>query len=399
MFQQITFDWESCSEKCSQRDSCNFWEYNENGNLCIMIESYDYLANSGEKTYIGNRDCPGPIELRNSMFGTCVEHHPSMWGVLGGEHFFNKDLKVEKNDPTVLVLGGGLYHSFGLDHQTDAVEVLGDYNCPWPMPKLPDGNDFHTMAMTPEGIILSCGGREDLNAYDCITYDTTLKQWIQHSSLRRKRMGASAVTLPNGVYILGGIQNPFESEFLPKGSMDWIEGPTIPIKTMQSCVVGISNTQFVVIGGGIISGLDWEAYRHTRVYDTAEDTWTSWQDLQEPRFGHGCAKLGNKIIVAGGRNGWGRLATTEIIDIATGVVRPGGKMSKPRQDLQLVTLGGHHQRIIAVGGITSGWTADYDLDIIEEWNEQSDTWVVNPTKLQTARHRFGAVAVPQSRIC
>ena len=59
-------------------------------------------------------------------------------------------------------------------------------------------------------------------------------------------------------------------------------------------------------------------------------------------------------------------------------------------------MGGHYQRIIAVGGITLG---RQDLKIIEEWNEGNGTWFVNPTKSQTARHLFGAVAVPQSIIC
>ena len=64
-----------------------------------------------------------------------------------------------------------------------------------------------------------------------------------------------------------------------------------------------------------------------------------------------------------------------------------------------MTVGGHYQRILAMGGITSGWTGDYDLDTIEEWNEETSKWSVDPIKLKNPKFRFGAVAVPQSMIC
>ena len=74
------------------------------------------------------------------------------------------------------------------------------------------------------------------------------------------------------------------------------------------------------------------------MYNTADNSWTAWQNLTEARYGHGCARLGDNIIVAGGHHNWGRLDSTEIIDIATGVVRSGGPLSKPRQDFIMVTL-------------------------------------------------------------
>ena len=92
------------------------------------------------------------------------------------------------------------------------------------------------MAMTPDGTILSCGGRDN-NVKDCLTYDTNILEWTIHSSLNKQRMAASSVTLPNGVYILGGINEALSSEILPKGSTDWIDGPTLPMKVKQSCAI------------------------------------------------------------------------------------------------------------------------------------------------------------------
>ena len=107
-----------------------------------------------------------------------------------------------------------------------------------------------------------CGGVAN-NRRKCITYEKNLKKWIHHSSLKKKRVGASAVTLPEGVYILGGFDAPFTSEILPKGSKNWIKGPAIPVKTIQSCAVAISNTQFAIIGGGY-NYIHYEAYSHSR---------------------------------------------------------------------------------------------------------------------------------------
>ena len=141
---------------------------------------------------------------------------------------------------------------------------------------------------------------------------------------------------------------------------------------------------------------------HYRVYDIVGKSWTTWQNLKHERFGHGCAKLGNKIIVAGGKNYAERLSSTEIIDVTTGVVKNGGPMISPRQNFQLVTLGGGlFQKILAIGGYNS-WTAQTikcDVDYDEEWNDDSETWKVNPIKLQTPRHMFGAVVVPKSTVC
>ena len=139
---------------------------------------------------------------------------------------------------------------------------------------------------------------------------------------------------------------------------------------------------------------------HYRVYDIAAKTWTAWHNLKHKRFGHGCAKLGNKIVVAGGRNFAERLSSTEIIDVATGVVRNGGSMKGPRRNFQLVTLGGgHFQKILAIGGYNWLLSYNYDIDFIEEWNDDSETWKMNPIKLQKPRHMFGAVVVPKSTIC
>ena len=93
------------------------------------------------------------------------------------------------------------------------------------------------------------------------------------------------------------------------------------------------------------------------------------------------------------------MSSTEIIDVATGVVRFGGPLKEPRRNLQLITVGGHFQKILAIGGYNWLLTYNYNIDAIEEWNDDLETWKVNPTKLQKSRHGFGAVVVPKSSIC
>ena len=109
--------------------------------------------------------------------------------------------------------------------------------------------------------------------------------------------------------------------------------------------------------------------------------------------------MGTKSSLQGGRDTNGYTESTEIIDLASGKVKYGGNLKRPRIDFQMSTLGGHYQRILAVGGLAHGLVVDDDVDTIEEWNDDNESWSLHPDKLKTARHRFGALAVPKSKIC
>merc|ERR1712080_53159 len=100
-----------------------------------------------------------------------------------------------------------------------------------------------------------------------------------------------------------------------------------------------------------------------------------WETLSTTRHrSPGCAKIGNKVIVAGGSAGknWEILQSTEVLDITTRRTSAGGNMASPRSHFSLATIRIEGQeRIFALGG-SEGNTSP--LNSVEEWVEESSTW-------------------------
>ena len=188
------------------------------------------------------------------------------------------------------------------------VELFPSSNCQ--VPALPEPRYHHVSFVTEESTVVSCGGRNQLtdnHLRDCLALNVTSKRWQRGviGNLDQARIYASAVTMPVGVFVLGGnwwkgrhwaIQESTEKKslFLKLGSTDWIEGPALPIKHKHGCTLSISKTKFLMISG-------WSL----REFDTSIDGPTSnagWSpentfpELQDKRHGsYGCAKLGNKV--------------------------------------------------------------------------------------------------------
>merc|ERR1719391_713822 len=75
---------------------------------------------------------------------------------------------------------------------------------------------------------------------------------------------------------------------------------------------------------------------------TSDAGWSpenTYPELQDQRHGsYGCAKLGNKVIIAGGFSGNNQLKTTEIVDLDTKTVYYGGDLQQARKGFQLATV-------------------------------------------------------------
>ena len=95
-------------------------------------------------------------------------------------------------------------------------------------------------------------------------------------------------------------------------------------------------------------------------------------------------------MIAGGAVGYGFLASTELFNLESKTIIPGGSLQSARP-IHLVTVGsGSQLRILAFG---EGY-------LVEEWMEETDTWR-EAGRLQENRVSFwmGAVAVPEGLVC
>ena len=117
-------------------------------------------------------------------------------------------------------------------------------------PPLPVGRSRHTTFLTsgPNPVIATCGGIVGgWNATaSCLVLEQSNQGWDESrmGELTLPRWRSAAATLNSvGVFIIGGIadNNKRTSDFLPAGSMQWQEGPALPVDMWDGpCAVTIS---------------------------------------------------------------------------------------------------------------------------------------------------------------
>ena len=271
------------------------------------------------------------------------------------------------------------------------------------VPDLPLRRRRHTTFLTsdPSPSIAICGGVEQgvWTSASCLVLDQANQAWNDTimGSLTMARENGAAVTLNHvGVFIIGGEgTSKTTSEFLAAGRMQWQQGPNIPVNMERPCAVAISASGFLaiyldnirefdVLTAGPISSQGWMSA-------------STWPRLKTSRAGFpGCAKLGQKVIVAGG---WSKRRvgeSTEILDLVNRQVTQGGNLNAPRHWFHLSTIKeGRVQKIFALAGRTNGFEF---INTVEEWVEESSTWKA-ADNLTLSRGLFGTVVLPRELLC
>ena len=120
--------------------------------------------------------------------------------------------------------------------------------------------------------------------FDCFALDASCQSWLPHS---HSTLPTSC--LQESLCLFSGYDGI--SFFLPTGSTEWLDGPQP--KNIATCVVAISASKFLVIGGSPDPKLVEE-------FDTATSSWTSWPPLEQGRLWHSCMRAGNNMVIAGG---------------------------------------------------------------------------------------------------
>ena len=161
----------------------------------------------------------------------------------------------------------------------------------------------------------------------------------------------------------------------------------------RPCVVAITLTSFLAIFGTDIREFD------TAIAGpTSSEGWRDighWPALKPRRVSHpGCAKIGQKVVIAGGWN-TGELSSTKVLDLVNRQISSEGEMASPRRWFHLATIiSGGEEKIFALAGYNNGNI----LNTVEEWVEASSTWKATNNLIER-RYYFGAVAVPRQLIC
>merc|ERR1712061_277221 len=301
-------------------------------------------------------------------------------------------------DSVLLITGG--YTGGGETASTEEFPSTSGCSSPPQLPLPRAGHQtFKTSDPTP--LVASCGGFTggDYTA-SCLVLDLENQRWDESrmGNLTMPRDGGAVVELKQGVLFLGGVGSATSkttSDFLATGSLQWQQGPRLPQAMSLFCAVPVSPTKFLTIKGDKIHEFD------AAIAGPSEEGWrdsTLWPTLKTSREDPGCAKIGNKVILAGGNSGGGVLQSTLVLDITTRTISTGGDMAAPRMWFNLATIsrGGGETTFAIAGESSSGW--DAELNSVEEWEEESSTWKA-AGNLDTARSYFGVVTIQKNIIC
>ena len=211
----------------------------------------------------------------------------------------------------------------------------------------------------------------------------------------------ATVTLDQHVFVIGGGISPttasMTTDLLPAGNMTWQQGPLLPVHMkVGTCALAISATSFLVFHVNEIREFDASIAGPTSSQGWAEED--KWPKLERSRFGPGCAKVGeDKVVIAGGYDHPTTHRSTEILDLTSRTISKGGKMATPRFYFHIVTFNNNDNfTTLALGGYNYN---DNELNRVEEWRPETESWSKVETKLKVKRRSFGLVAAPKSLIC
>ena len=274
-----------------------------------------------------------------------------------------------------MIVGG-----YGDGVKLSSVEMIGDNPCS--VADFPHAITGHVAVLTPDGFPLVCGSSDTPDPHDCYKYDVSINQWSLHSTMKHSRPYASAVSLPSGVYILGGYGHQWEMEFLPKGSTEWEEKDAMIIDIAENCAVPLSDESFLMIN-----------YQDIYEYNIEYETWTSHHDLHTNRDSYACGIVNNKLVVAGGTSDDDSTEdNVEVIDLASwDNSHSDHNLHKGRHDPGYGVVNGE---FYVFGGTNGG-----RLDSIEKWDQDSESFSTLDQKLELGRENMAVFTAKRSQIC
>ena len=288
------------------------------------------------------------------------------------------------SDSSVTVIVGGGYPSF-----FDTVEVMGKSSHGCIVSTLPYGiSAYPSIAYHNEFLIL-CGGSPP-NDKKCLKYENGT--WSHFNDLLQRRSHAPHLVMGDSIFIFGGPQSPWSSEYLKQGSTVWQEGPNIPTQFDGGCAVKINNKELLLIGG---------VATEDRILklDTDGNTWTTLDiKLLKDRWVHRCMRFNNKIVITGK---YVTRESTEIIDIDSNgkmKIRKGPDMNVGRSDhgMDVVLLDGK-PALVVFGGYTHGGSY---LKSVEVWRDEDETWeLLDDLELERKNGDFGFTTLPKKFVC
>jgi len=213
------------------------------------------------------------------------------------------------------------------------------------------------------------------------------------------------------LYVLGGRdhnQDPLDVvELFDSWNGRWVTCPPMTVRRAGCAAAALPDGRLLVVGGyderGIVRGV----LGSCEVFDPSLQAWSSaCAGLLRPRWGHGCAVLGNLVYAVGGcallpgsvtgEELMETLKTCEVYDVASNKWSTSTSLNVARAGARVVTIAGG--KMAAVGGCDDVFGRAEMLASVEIFSEQTGMWSLLDTRLGVARTTAAAVALDSSRI-
>jgi hypothetical protein len=224
-----------------------------------------------------------------------------------------------------------------------------------PGPTMLEPRASGTATLLPDGRVLLAGGYPGEGTSPVASaevFDPATGRFSATAPMTTPRAIHTATLLDDGrVLLSGGIDGEGEAlqttELFDPRTATFSTGHDLSSARAAHSAVALRNR--VVLVGGIVDG---PALTTTDIFRAG--AWTPGPELRTPRVKHAVAVLpGARLLVVGGSTsdeGRDLLASTEVIDMGTGRVRPGPELSEPQYKLDGAVVALADGRVVIAGG-------------------------------------------------
>ncbi len=308
--------------------------------------------------------------------------------------------------PTGQVLvAGGYYYDYGTNttRVRQSAELYNPGSGRWSTAGTPlsVGRAEHSATLLPNGQVVVAGGWNDQSGTLGSTeiYNPGTNNWQTLASLNSARLTHTATLLPSGQVLVAGGQDSngnalASAELYYYAAGSWAAAGSLQTGRASHTATLLPNGKLLAAGGLIAGSYLASAELYDPTAGGGAGAWSATGSLQTSRAYHTATLLGNgKVLVHGGANSIGILASAELFDPASG----NGKFTTistlgTTRSQHTATLLANGQVLMAGGGGAGGFLASAEL-----YDQATGLWSATGS-FQTGRQYHTATLLPNGQV-
>jgi hypothetical protein len=263
--------------------------------------------------------------------------------------------------------------------ETNASELYDPSSHTWAVSgNLTASRSFFGMVMLGNGKILAAGGFLSGNNPDATAelYDPATGTWTGTGRMSNGRY-CPLVVLQSGKVLAAGGASDASADVYDPATGGWTPtGPMSVTRMNNSANLLPTDGKVIVAGGNDITGYNW--YNDSEIYDPTTNTWSAGPTLLDTRLGHlGVTLKDGRVMIFGGQDGIGHVASAEIYDAGQNTWSAAASMAWARENHAVSML--PNGNLLVTGGEIPPFFQEQQqvvfLDSTELYDPKADKWV------------------------